>query len=445
MLYRTDYKLEDFIIRSSWETLPAEVQERLKGCFTDLLGALVIGARSKQFEVGLRLSERLFGSGDVPVIGSGKRFSFIGAASAMGHSSNAYDIDDGHNLIRAHPGTAVIGPVLACAYEMNVSRNVFLNALNCAYEACIRGGQAIMDYYQNPHSTGTFGPMGIVAGVGKLRGYSREKLNNALSVADFNAPIVPGGRSVSYPSMNKDGVPFGVMVGCLALEEDDCGFEGNKTCLEGEEYSRYLNGIGERYLVMDLYFKPYPCCRWAHPAIDAATGLMKEHGFTADDIESVTVRTFERATKLSRIVPKTVDEAQYNIAYPVAAAIVQGDFGWSQLQSENFTNPDILDMMRRLSFEVDDKFEAAFPAHRICRAEIVLKDGRKFLSGECEPRGEAYEHIPNSWLADKFRRMTAPVLDPDCGERVLEMVLGDSDLPVRAIVDEVNRLECWRQ
>ena len=444
MRFETDYRLENFIVDSSWEKLPAEVQERLKGCFVDLMGALVTGSRSNQFNVGLKLAEKIFGKGDIPVVGSDKTFNFLGAATAMGHSSNAYDIDDGHNLIRAHPGTAVIGPVLAKAYEMNISRNEFLNALNCAYEACIRGGQAIMDYYQNPQSTGTFGPMGIVGGVGKILGYSREKLNNAFSIADFNAPIIPGGRSVEYPSMNKDGVPFGVMVGCLALEEDDCGFEGNKNCLEGEAYKHYLDGIGEKYLVMDLYFKPYTCCRWAHPAIDSCLDLMKEHGFTKDDIESVTIKTFERATKLSKIIPKTVDEAQYNIAYPVAAAIVLGDFGWLQLQKEYFTDPEILAMMKRLSFEVDDELEAKFPAHRICRAEITLKDGRKFTSADCEPRGEAYENIQNDWLAGKFRRITGPMFAAEGQEKILSMILGDADLPVRAIVDEVNKPEYWK-
>ena len=83
-----------------------EVQQRIKGCFIDLMGALIIGSRSRQFEAGIRLAERIYGSGEIPIIGSDKRMNFMGASAAMGHSSNAYDIDDGHNLIRAHPGTS---------------------------------------------------------------------------------------------------------------------------------------------------------------------------------------------------------------------------------------------------------------------------------------------------------------------------------------------------
>ncbi len=157
MLFETTYKLEDFILGARWEKLPPAVQERIKGCFIDLCGALITGARSEQFQTGLRLARSLFGKGEVPVVGSEETFSFVGAAAAMGHASNAYDIDDGHSELRAHPGTAIVGAILAAALEKDVSRNEFLTALLMGYETCIRSGLAIMRYYQNPHSSGTFG------------------------------------------------------------------------------------------------------------------------------------------------------------------------------------------------------------------------------------------------------------------------------------------------
>ena len=444
MHFETTYKLEDFILNTSWNDLPAEVQQRMKGCFVDLMGALIVGSRSRQFEAGLRLAESVFGTGDIPVIGSDKEFNFMGASTAMGHSSNAYDIDDGHNMTRAHPGTSFVGAVLAAAYEKNLTRNEFLTAMLVAYETTIRSGAAIMDYYKYAHSSGTFGAVGVAAGVGRIYGFTKEQLNNVLSVAEFNAPLVPGIRSVEYPSMNKDGVPFGVMTGIMAVRASQCGFEGNKNLLEADEYKHYLDDLGEKYQVMDLYFKPYTCCRWAHPAIDACVGLMKENNITYNDIESATIKTFHRATLLSKIVPKTADEAQYNIAYPVAASLVYGDFGLAQVREENLGDPKVVEMMGKLRFEVDDKLDAQFPAKRICRAEIITKDGRKLISPECEPRGEAHENISVDWLCDKFRRITGPVLTSDCQERVLEMICSDKDIPVHTIVDEINKKEYWR-
>ena len=218
MRFETDYRLEKFILETRWEQLPDRVQERLKGCFLDLMGALLIGSRSEQFRVGVRLANSLYGIGNLPVIGSDERFNFMGASCAMGHSSNAYDIDDGHNLIRAHPGTSFIGPVLAAAYEKDISRNEFLTTLLVAYEVTIRSGAAIMDYYQYPHSSGTFGAVGTAVGVGRIYGFDEEKLNHVLSVSEFNAPLVPGIRSVEYPSRNKDGVPSGAIIGAWAVQ-----------------------------------------------------------------------------------------------------------------------------------------------------------------------------------------------------------------------------------
>lgn len=72
----------------------------------------------------------------------------MGACCAMGHSSNAHDINDGHNMTRAHPGTFFVGAVLAAAWEKNLSRNEFLTAMLVAYETTVRSGGTIMDYYK---------------------------------------------------------------------------------------------------------------------------------------------------------------------------------------------------------------------------------------------------------------------------------------------------------
>jgi 2-methylcitrate dehydratase PrpD len=438
MYFETDYMLENFILNTTWEDLPEEVQIRARVCFTDLISALLIGSLSEQFTTGKKLAKTIFGQGDIAVIGSKERFSFMGASAAMGHSSNAYDIDDGHNIIRAHPGTSFIGGILAAAYEKNISYKELLTTLVISYETTIRMGQAIMDYYDFAHSSGTFGAVGTAAGVGRIYGFTKEEMNNVLSVSEFNAPLVPGIRSVEYPSMNKDGVPFGVMIGTLAVMETMCGFTGNKNLLEADEYKHYLDDLNKNYEIMNLYFKPYTCCRWGHPAIDSCLEVMRNKEISHKDIKQVTIYTFKRATMLSKIIPKTADEAQYNIAYPVAAAIVTGDFGFRQITAEAFENPEILSMMNKLSFKVDPKLDEQFPQRRICRAEIVTNNGDKYISSECEPRGEANENIGIDWISQKFKRITEPVIQEEFQDYILGLLKGNLDISVRSIVDEIN-------
>ena len=119
MNFITDYKAENFIVDAKWENLPEKVQERLKGCFVDLIGALVVGSKSKQFEAGLKLAERIYGQGEIPVIGSEKKFNFMGASAA---------------------------------YEKNITLKEFLTAMFVACEVSLRNGAAIID----SHNRGTF-------------------------------------------------------------------------------------------------------------------------------------------------------------------------------------------------------------------------------------------------------------------------------------------------
>ena len=101
-------------------------------------------------------------------------------------------------------------------------------------------------------------------------------------------------------------------------------------------------------------------------------------------------------------------------------------------------------MMDRLSFVCDPALDEKFPARRICRAEIRTTDGRILISGECEPRGEACENIGTDWLANKFRRITGPVLTKEGQEKLLDLILQPEDIAIRHILSEVNKPTYWK-
>ena len=52
MHFETTYQLEEFILNTQWKDVPEEVKQRMKGCFVDLMGALVIGSRSGSGQQG---------------------------------------------------------------------------------------------------------------------------------------------------------------------------------------------------------------------------------------------------------------------------------------------------------------------------------------------------------------------------------------------------------
>ena len=36
---------------------------------------------------------------------------------------------------------------------------------------------------------------------------------------------------------------------------------------------RLINNLGQKYKVLEVYFKPYPSCRWTHPMLEAVNNL----------------------------------------------------------------------------------------------------------------------------------------------------------------------------
>ena len=120
---------------------------------------------------------------------------------------------------------------------------------------------------------------------------------------------------------------------------------------------------------------------------------------------------------------------------------MHGDCSIAEIHETRIPDPEVVEMMQRLTFREEPAFTAQFPAHRYCRAVIHTRDGRMLVSPECEPRGEAAEKIGIPWLSDKFRRITAPIFTREGQERILAMITGAEDLPVREIVREMNRPE----
>ena len=439
MEFITDYKLENYILQTKWEDLPEKIKQRAIVCAIDLTIALLLGSRGKQHAAGVCVAKNIYSEGDVAVLGSRERLSFIGAAVAMSHASNSFDIDDGHNMIKGHPGTSFVAGVLAAALHKNVSYKEYLTTLVICYEVTVRNGLALQDHYKYLHSTGTYGAFGTAAGVGRLFGMTKEQLNNALSVAEFHAPITPVMRSVEHPSMNKDGVPFGVLIGAMAVMETLCGTTGKGHLLETPQYRSLLDTLGKNYEIMNLYFKPYTCCRWAHQPILASLNMMKEIGFSAADIDNVKVHTFRSASQLSKVIPTTTDEAQYNIAYPVAAAIVAGDLGFNQVIDEALDNPEVLSMMKRLSFVMDPEMEKHFPDKRMAWVEFILKNGRILKSEAIEAPGEASDSIDLDWITDKFTRVTRPLISSEEQHRMISLLSDPENITIREIVAEINK------
>ena len=438
MRFNTDYTVENYIINTRWDDLPEPVRKRAVVCSIDLTAAMLIGSRSRQFNAGVHLARAVCAEGDIPVLGAGQTFNLFGAVTAMAHAVNALDIDDGHNMIKGHPGASFIAGVLAAALDKNITYKDYLTALVVCYETTIRMGLALQSHYGYYHSSGAYGAYGTAAGMGRVLGLSKDQLNTALSIAEYHAPLTPVMRTVEYPSMNKDGIHFGAMTGASAVLSSLSGGTGRGNLLETPEFRPLVESLGTQYEILNLYFKPYTCCRWAHQPIRACIDLLNRHNFTYNQIKKITVNTFEAASKLSKIKPRTSEEAQYNIAYPVACALVHGDVGFEQVSEDGLNDRRVLELMDKMAFNVDSALEARFPAVRLASVDIALTDGTLHKSGEYEASGEAKDAVDIDWISEKFMCVTKFMINETHQREIIKILSDPGDISMRDVVSRVN-------
>lgn len=441
MEFITDYKIEDYILNLHWEDLPDIIKERAKMCAIDLMGALILGSQGAQCQVGIKIAQSMGLYGEIPIIGHTKnKNNLLGASIIYGHSSNSFDIDDGNRQICGHPGTSFIGGVLSAGLEKDITYKEFLTTLVACYESTIRWAIAMQNHYGYLHSTGAYGAFGTAAGIGRIFKLTREQLNTALSIADYHAPMTPVMRAVEYPSMNKDGVPFGALVGCMAVLEAINGCTGKTHLLELNENSYLKDTLGEDYKILDLYFKPYTCCRWTHQPIRACIWLKNKYHFHHSEIHSVDVHTFTAAARLSKKKPLDTDEAQYNIAYPVACSLIYNDVGFSEIKTENVKDPEVVGMMDKLNFVVDPDIDKLFPDKRLAYVVITLKNGDKLKSEIFEAEGEPDDPALNlSWIKNKFIRITKPLISSTFQSTILDALITGREKKLKDIVNLITK------
>lgn len=163
-------------------------------------------------------------------------------------------------------------------------------------------------------------------------------------------------------------------------------------------------------MILEQYFKPYPVCRWAQPAVEAVLALRAEYEIDPSTIDTVEIATFHEAARLATAAPSTTEHAQYSLPFPTAAALVRGQLGATEVTAEALADRDILELAQRITIVEDAAHNEAFPGNRYGRATITLTDGRTLQSDDHEPRGDPEAHLSDTEIREKFHRFADPVL-----------------------------------
>lgn len=414
----------NFIMETQWTGLPEHIQHQTKRCLMDTLGAMIAGHKTPVGDLMNSFAQEQFKGGDATIMVKGSKISAAGAALANGFANNALDIDDGYRPIKGHPGACIL-PVALAAGETasDVSGRDFLTALAVGYEVAIRAGLIRHSTYGTYHSSGSWGAIGGAAAAGKLLGLTRENLYNALGAAEYHAPIAPMMKCIEIPGMGKDSIGWGCMVAMMSVLMADKGFTGINPIFDDSPQKEWVESLGSSWEIMNLYFKPYSACRWAQPGVDGALKIMAESGLNPEDIKKIKVFTFKESAALRCDYPKNTEEAQYNIAFPIAAALLDGEVGPAQVLPPRLFEGDIHQMMNRIEIIAQERFQKEFPTKAESEVEITTREGKVFASGVMSARWDTHTTLPSDReLAHKFLWLTTPVLGKTNGESLVNLI-----------------------
>jgi 2-methylcitrate dehydratase PrpD len=347
------------------------------------------------------------------------------AALANAGTIDSLDGHDGHRQTKGHAGAAILPAILAFI-DQTPGHTVeeALTSLVIGYEIALRAGIALHRTAAEYHSSGAWNAIGAAAVGARLLGLGYDATLEALGTAEFAAPRGPMMRSIAHPTMVKDSTSWGAEAGVSAAFLASRGFTGAPAELltDGPE----AEDLGSRWLIMEQYFKPYPVCRWAHPAIQAAQSLVGEGlGPATKAIDSVEVITFDAATRLHTTAPTTTEQAQYSLPFSLAAAIVHGNVKAEQVLFPQ-DQDTVLALAAKVRLTASPIMTDDFPALRQARVIISYADGRVQSTPATQADGDPEAPLADPALMAKFHINTS-ALDHERSRSIADLVFSGQD------------------
>lgn len=434
-------KIIDFIHDTKFSDLSKSTQEITTLCILDLIGVGIAGATTELSKIIRNHSLENFNSENnkTRLLFDGRYCSPAGCALAGGMTIDSMDAHDGFNDAKGHVGCGLFPATLAFAEATNTTdSHSFLTDIVIGYELGSRLATSLHGTTSDYHTSGAWISIAVAAIGARRLGLSQEKTKHALGIAEYHGPRSQMMRCIDHPTMLKDGSGFGAMAGVSAAYLAENGFSGAPAItMDSDDTISFWKDLGQKWLIKEQYFKPYPVCRWAQAPIEAVLNLKFKHNISSKDVKNIEIHTFHEAIRLAISEPKTTEEAQYSTSYPCAVALVNGDVGVKEVSENSFRDPETLRISKSLKMIENDYCNSHFPSQRFASAKIELNNGNILETGFVNPRWTAENPPRASELKNKFFKLSNPIIGENNSKNI---ELAVSNLKTNAELNDLTSL-----
>jgi len=285
----------DFIRDTTLPDVPGDVRTHATRMILDTVAVTVRGADTDAATIVADAILDLGPASDAParVPGTAIGGSPTDAAFLTGVQAHVHDCDDVHQVMGGHPSAPVLSALLPLSDSTVTSGGDLLRSfiigteVTVALEAILNPGH----YERGWHPTAVLGTVGAALGAGSLLGLDQSELRSATGVAVSRS----AGVKTNFGTMTKSAhVGEAARAGLEAARLAASGFTVDETALEADfggffelfegdpphSVDDAVDRLGEDWHLLNpsVGFKPYPCCRSTHAAIDAALEVRSSGG-----------------------------------------------------------------------------------------------------------------------------------------------------------------------
>lgn len=430
----TTARFAQFVESFRFEQIPPAVLARAKQVIYDGIGSL-LAATSPRYDIGAVLGRFVQETGGTPesqVFGTGLRTNCVTAALVNGALGYYCDIESHHAGAIMH-AIAVVGPAAFAVGERlaRPGRDV-LAAIVVGIDVACRVSYALSGpalYARGFHPTCVAGTFGSMAAAARLFGLRGRELLHAFGLAGTEASGLLAW--VSDPTEHSRPFNMGLASrhGVFAAHLASCGFGGPPAIFEGKyplgeaftgqwKDSELFDGLGERFKIMELYFKLYACCAFIHPALDGLFDILATEGVAADQIERMTLRFPKSGYKVIDNNALRSHCAQYVLAL----AAWRGQVDFYDILHDQRSDPGIRSLSERIEVIGDEEVDRTYPDLYRSILTVETRNGARHVRDITYPKGSPENPVDRGVIQDKFARLTHGILESERAAEVAETI-----------------------
>lgn len=435
--------LAAFAADTTFERLPPEVVHSVKQRVLDTLGICLAAHHAGLGNGVAALVGGWGGCEEAGMIGGrdGRRVPAPQAALVNGTLAHSLDFDDTHLPSVLHPSASIVPAVLAMAEAEGRSGADAIAAAALGIELTVRIGmggfleQAGNVFFERGwHATSICGTLGAAAAGATLLGLDAVGIAHALGIAaSMGAGVIEANRAGGTVKRLHCG--WAAHAGLSAALLVRHGYTGPPTVFEGRfgfyqaflggtyDPTPILDGLGERWELPGIFFKPYPANHYTHAAIDAALTIRRGHGLIdPDGVETIELGAARAALRTigepreEKIRPRSGYHAQFSGPFTVAAALLGGGglgVYFDDFSDDRARDPAVLALAAKVTTFVDDECDRLFPRQFPAVLRVRMRDGRCYEERVLVNRGGPGNPLSDDELRLKFTLNAARAVGQD--------------------------------